>query len=139
MKQTIRLQDIYSADLFTRSRASELRACINENANEITLDFDGIGFMSRSFADEVCNIIDDMGEPSARCIAESPKARCEKRCEKRTRRIYVFACSRAPGVTPLPPVARRMGSRNTRQTAMNRNPMTRFSVTVLPNRCSAVL
>ena len=60
MKQTIRLQDIYSADLYTRSRASELRACINENANEITLDFDGIGFMSRSFADEVCNIIDDL-------------------------------------------------------------------------------
>ena len=25
MKQTIRLQDIYSADLYTRSRASELR------------------------------------------------------------------------------------------------------------------
>ena len=54
MKQIIRLQDIYSADLYTRSRASELRACINENANEITLDF------ARSFADEVCNIIDDL-------------------------------------------------------------------------------
>ena len=60
MKQTIRLQDIYSADLFTRSRASELRACINDEANEVTLDFEGIGFMSSSFADEVCNIIDDL-------------------------------------------------------------------------------
>ncbi|MBR6828191.1 MAG: DUF4325 domain-containing protein [Prevotella sp.] len=60
MKQTIRLQDIYSADLYTRSRASELRACISEEADEVTLDFEGIGFMSRSFADEVCNIIDDM-------------------------------------------------------------------------------
>lgn len=60
MKQTIRLQDIYSADLYTRSRASELRACINDEADEVTLDFEGIGFMSRSFADEVCNIIDDM-------------------------------------------------------------------------------
>ena len=62
MKQTIRLHDIYSADLYTRSRASELRACINDNANEVTLDFEGIGFMSRSFADEVCNIIDDLKE-----------------------------------------------------------------------------
>lgn len=61
MKQTIRLQDIYSADLYTRSRASELRNCINDDADEVTLDFEGIGFMSRSFADEVCNIIDDMG------------------------------------------------------------------------------
>jgi hypothetical protein len=60
MKQTIRLQDIYSADLYTRSRASELRACINDEADEVALDFEGIGFMSRSFADEVCNIIDDM-------------------------------------------------------------------------------
>ena len=60
MKQTIRLQDIYSADLYTRSRASELRACINDEADEVTLDFEGIGFMSRSFADEVCNIIDDI-------------------------------------------------------------------------------
>ena len=59
MKQTIKLNTIYSADLYTRSRASELRACINEEVTEVTLDFEGIGFMSRSFADEVCNIIDD--------------------------------------------------------------------------------
>ncbi len=60
MKQTIRLQDIYSSDLFTRSRASELRSCISANASEVVIDFDGIDFMSRSFTDEVCNIIDDM-------------------------------------------------------------------------------
>ena len=59
MKQTIQLNTIYSADLYTRSRASELRACINEESTEVTLDFEGIGFMSRSFADEVCNIMDD--------------------------------------------------------------------------------
>ena len=46
MKQIIRLHDIYSADLYTRSRASELRARINDNANEVTIDFEGIGFMS---------------------------------------------------------------------------------------------
>lgn len=59
MKQTIKLNTIYSADLYTRSRASELRACIHEKATEVTLDFEGIEFMSRSFADEVCNIMDD--------------------------------------------------------------------------------
>lgn len=52
--------DIYSADLYTRSRASELRSCINQDANEVELDFEQIGFMSRSFADELCNIMDDM-------------------------------------------------------------------------------
>ena len=60
MKQTIRLQVIYSADLYTRSRASELLVNIDEAADEVTFDFEGIGFMSRSFADEVCNIVDDM-------------------------------------------------------------------------------
>ena len=65
MKQTIKLYDIYSADLFTLSRASELRSSIDEKADEVTLDFEGVSFMSRSFADEVCNIIDDIrhGEP----------------------------------------------------------------------------
>ena len=62
MKQTIRLKDIYCAELYTRSRASELLACINNEAEEVTLDFEGIDFMSRSFADEVCNIIDDNKE-----------------------------------------------------------------------------
>lgn len=62
MKQTIKLNTIYSADLYTRSRASELRSCINEEVTEVTLDFEGIGFMSRSFADEVCNIMDDNKE-----------------------------------------------------------------------------
>ncbi len=60
MKQIIRLKDIYNADLYTRSRASELRSTINNNADEVVLDFEQIGFMSRSFADEICNIIDDM-------------------------------------------------------------------------------
>ena len=60
MKQTIKLCEIYSSDLFTRSRASELVSSINDKADEVTLDFEGVNFMSRSFADEVCNIIDDM-------------------------------------------------------------------------------
>lgn len=59
MKETIKLNTIYSADLYTRSRASELRLCIHDEATEVILDFTGIGFMSRSFADEICNIIDD--------------------------------------------------------------------------------
>lgn len=58
-KKIIKLNTIYSADLYTRSRASELRSCINKDATEVVLDFEGIGFMSRSFADEVCNIVDD--------------------------------------------------------------------------------
>ena len=71
MKQTIRLKDIYSEDLYTRSRASELRKCINDDADEVILDFEGIGFMSRSFADEFCNIIDDMNSKKFTLVNEN--------------------------------------------------------------------
>ena len=56
MKQHIRLIDIYHADLFSRSKAVELAGHINETAEEVVLDFQGIGFMSRSFADELYSI-----------------------------------------------------------------------------------
>lgn len=60
MIQTIKMQNIFDAhDLMIRSRASELLSYINADANEVSIDFDGINFISRSFADELCNIIDD--------------------------------------------------------------------------------
>ena len=57
MIQTIRLYDIYRADLFSRAKAAELASHINSDADSVVLDFSGIGFMSRSFADELYNII----------------------------------------------------------------------------------
>ena len=60
MKQTIKLREIYTADLYTRSRAAELRNLIEKSSDEVELDFEQINFMSRSFADELCNIMDDM-------------------------------------------------------------------------------
>lgn len=75
MEQTIRLKDIYSADLYTRSRASELRSCISDEADRVTLNFNGIGFMSRSFADEVCNIIDDMKEKTFTIIGQNEEVK----------------------------------------------------------------
>ena len=45
MKQTIKLYDIYSADLFTRSRASELRSSISDGADEVILDFEFDGVL----------------------------------------------------------------------------------------------
>lgn len=59
MKQTLSLKKIYAADLFSRSRVSQLLQYINSNADEVVLDFDGINFISRSFADELWNIIDN--------------------------------------------------------------------------------
>lgn len=57
MIQTIKLYDIYHADLFSRSKATQLVEYINADANIVILDFEGITFMSRSFTDELYNIV----------------------------------------------------------------------------------
>ncbi len=60
MKQIIKLQDIFGEELYTRSRATELRSIVNNDANDVVLDMKGIVFISRSFADEIWNLIDSM-------------------------------------------------------------------------------
>ena len=57
MKQTIKLYDIYHADLFSRAKASILAEMISPEADTVILDFEGITFMSRSFTDELYNIV----------------------------------------------------------------------------------
>jgi uncharacterized protein (DUF1330 family) len=60
MKQIINIFDIFGADLCTRSKASELIDCINTQADCLVLDFDKVTFISRSFADELYNIIESV-------------------------------------------------------------------------------
>ena len=57
MTQTLSLRDIYCADLFSRAKAAELASHISTDADSVVLDFTGITFMSRSFADELYNVI----------------------------------------------------------------------------------
>ena len=60
MEQRIQLQRIFTSELYTRSRASELHSFIQDEVETVILDFAGIIFLSRSFADEICNVMDDM-------------------------------------------------------------------------------
>ena len=57
MTQTIKLYDIYHADLFSRAKAAQLADYISPDADIVVLDFGGITFMSRSFTDELYNIV----------------------------------------------------------------------------------
>lgn len=57
MTQTIKLYDIYHADLFSRAKAAQLADHISSEADTVILNFNGITFMSRSFADELYNIV----------------------------------------------------------------------------------
>jgi hypothetical protein len=62
LKQNIKLFNIYGSDLFSRAKANDLLAFIDQNADELVLDFSEINFMSRSFTDELFNIIDALGK-----------------------------------------------------------------------------
>lgn len=57
MTQTIKLFDIYHADLFSRAKAAQMLGLIDPDADTIILNFEGITFMSRSFADELYNTV----------------------------------------------------------------------------------
>ncbi len=60
MKQEIKILDIFGTELYTRSRAAELRQYIKDDASEVVINMKGVTFISRSFADEICNIVDDI-------------------------------------------------------------------------------
>lgn len=58
MKQTIIFKDLFNTELYTRSKATELKDIIRADADEVEFNFSDVTFMSRSFADELYNIID---------------------------------------------------------------------------------
>ena len=54
----IEIAKIISTDIRSRSNAEIIRAAIDGISEKITLDFSSVTFISRSFTDELCNIID---------------------------------------------------------------------------------
>ena len=93
MKQIIILRDIYYAELYTRSSAGELHSKIASTAEDVVLDFKQIVFISRTFADELCNIIDDMKSVKFSFINRSDEVETmmtkvrEGRCRERRRGV----------------------------------------------------
>ena len=87
MTQIIKLLDIYHADLFSRAKASLLVENISPKADTVILDFEGIIFMSRSFTDELYNIVIDSPDKEFRYIHRNDDVRImmEKVAEGRSR------------------------------------------------------
>lgn len=56
--QTYQLSHKIGIELIARSRAVSLAIELSEKPGSIVLDFMGVVFVSRSFADELCNISD---------------------------------------------------------------------------------
>jgi len=59
MSRVLRIADIISTDVRSRSRADIIRNELEENRNNLILDFTDVVFMSRSFTDELYAIKSD--------------------------------------------------------------------------------
>lgn len=55
---TLKISELLSTDIRTRSKADKIREAASGLQSPIILDFKEVTFISRSFADELCNIMD---------------------------------------------------------------------------------
>lgn len=56
---TIKIAKLISTDIRSRYNGNILRAAIDGEEDSIVLDFSGVTFISRSFADELCNVLNE--------------------------------------------------------------------------------
>lgn len=57
MKKKIKIAELLSTDVRSRSNAEKIRGEIKKNSKEVVLDFSGVTFISRSFTDELYTVI----------------------------------------------------------------------------------
>lgn len=59
MEKTFNISEQLGTDVRTRANADAIWVFLKNNSSEtVALDFAGVVFISRSFADEICNIMD---------------------------------------------------------------------------------
>lgn len=57
-KEIIKISALISSDVRSRSNAEIIRSAIDGISDKVVLDFSGVSFVSRSFTDELCLIIE---------------------------------------------------------------------------------
>lgn len=62
MEYLYKLNEEIGIELLARSKALALAEQMGQNNDTAIFDFNGVVFVSRSFADELCNIADSFGE-----------------------------------------------------------------------------
>ncbi len=59
MKKIVRLREVLSSDVRSRRNAEAVRnEVVNAECTEVCIDLEGVVFMSRSFTDELLNIVE---------------------------------------------------------------------------------
>ena len=57
-KEIIKISALISSDVRSRSNAEIIRSAIDGISDKVILDFSGVSFVSRSFTDELCSIVE---------------------------------------------------------------------------------
>lgn len=57
-KKIIKISALISSDVRSRSNAEIIRSAIDGISDKVILDFSGVSFVSRSFMDELCSIVE---------------------------------------------------------------------------------
>ena len=58
MGKVIKIAELIGTDVRSRSNAGIIQAEIDGEVNEVIIDFSKVTFVSRSFVDELCNIME---------------------------------------------------------------------------------
>lgn len=59
MASVIKIVDLINADIRSRNNAERIRGSVSNETERYLLDFSKVKFISRSFADELCNILEN--------------------------------------------------------------------------------
>lgn len=69
MKKIVKVKELLSSDIRSRCNAEAIRnEVVNTECVEIRIDLDGVVFMSRSFTDELLNIVDNTSGKTIKII-----------------------------------------------------------------------
>lgn len=60
MGKIVKIAELIGTDVRSRSNAGIIQAALDGERGPVVLDFSGVTFVSRSFADELCNILDEL-------------------------------------------------------------------------------
>lgn len=73
MEKSISIKELIGSEVRSRSNAEKIRDAIKKDSDFNLLDFSGVTFVSRSFADELCIILDE--NANLRLVNETPFVR----------------------------------------------------------------
>lgn len=70
MEKAISIRSLIGSEVRSRTNAEKIAAALADNGEVYIIDFEGVTFVSRSFADELCNMMDQNSK--IRLINEDP-------------------------------------------------------------------